>query len=433
LEQPEDLRTTLFVSEREALFGSTRVVTLPGKRRVTFPVPAGVRDGEQIRLKGQGLPSFDDGPPGDLIITIMYRQTRELAAFNTSAASSSPESHALEEIPTHPLGSRHDHILPDIEDIPTNPPGSSKASLPGMVGIGDMPPFPMLPGNAQFLPDSGNASSYNVPPPFAGPPSGLQSMPYVPSHSPHPLLKRRTLSLQEVLLILLIVLVIVGSGGLLIITLIHQSGNGNALATATARSAPRTAQAGPSFPFSNTLLLSDPLRDNSKGKKWEEDGDSSGSCSFIGGVYHASISLQNRFRACIALNFHASNFSYQVQMQVLKGDCGGLIFRRSGPKFYYFRVCGDGSYAFIRYASDNNTALNLTLTSGTHPAIHQGLKQVNVLAVAASGSKLALYVNRQLIASIQDTSYTDGQIGLVAKAKGNATEVAYSNLMIWML
>jgi len=243
----------------------------------------------------------------------------------------------------------------------------------------------------------------------------------------------RPLSRQTILLILLLLLVIVGSGGPLITAVINQRSNVNALATSTAISATRTAQAGPSFPFSQTLLLSDPLKDNSRGNQWEEDGNSNGSCSFSGGNYHASIALQNRFRACIALNFHAGNFTYEVQMQILKGDCGGLIFRRTGARFYYFRVCVDGSYAFIRYTSDANTALNVTLRSGTHPAIHQGLNQANLLAVVASGSKLDLYVNRQLIASVQDTSYTEGEIGLVVKAKANATEAVFSNLMVWKL
>jgi hypothetical protein len=398
LQRPEDLRTTLFVSEKEALLGSTRIVTLPSKRRVTFSIPAGVHDGEQIRLDGEGLPSLDGGPPSDLIITIMYRQTREFPSIHQSDLQPSPETHPSEEMPTGPL--RNSYSVspsePDIENMPTNPVGSNRAPPPDSANIGDIPPL------------SFSSPQRNV-------------------------LVERLLSRQALLIILLLLLVIVVSAGLLITTVIYKISNGNSLAVATATRVTRTAQAAPSFPFSKTLLLSDPLRDNSKGKQWEEDGDSSGSCRFSGGAYHVSIFLQDRFHGCIALNLHASNFTYEVQMRVIKGDCGGLILRRSGPKFYYFRVCVDGSYAFIRYASDTNIALNLTLTSGTHPAIHRGLNQENVVAVVASGSKLDLYVNRQLIAMLQDSSYMGGQIGLIAKARANATETVFSNLMLWML
>lgn len=449
MQQPEDLRTTLFVSEREALLGSTRIVTLPGRRRVTFSVPTGVHDGDQIRLEGEGLPSPGGGPPGDLVITIKYRQTQEIASINQPDHRPSSDTQPLEEMPTSPLGRRYNPSspLPDIEDIPTSPPGSNNVPL-SEAPSRDLPPFPFpadggnVPspglqaiGNNAPFPPGGNGPLYSAPLPPGGnfSPLGPPNVPHTPTYPQRHSLLGRPLSRQTILLILLLLLVIVGSGGPLITAAINQRSNVNALATSTAISATRTAQAGPSFPFSQTLLLSDPLKDNSRGNQWEEDGNSNGSCSFSGGNYHASIALQDRFRACIALNFHAGNFTYEVQMQILKGDCGGLIFRRTGARFYYFRVCVDGSYAFIRYTSDANTALNVTLRSGTHPAIHQGLNQANLLAVVASGSKLDLYVNRQLIASVQDTSYTEGEIGLVVKAKANATEAVFSNLMVWKL
>ncbi len=231
---------------------------------------------------------------------------------------------------------------------------------------------------------------------------------------------------------MLLLVVILGSGGLLYAIFANQKAPSQ---TITPANATQTAQAKAAltYPFSTTLLLTDPLMDNSKGNQWEESGNSGGSCIFVSGTYHASVSLQNRFHACIARNFHASNFTYEVRMQILKGDCGGIIFRRSGPNFYYFRICTDGSYVLVRYTSDTNTALNVILKSDTSPAIHQGVNQVNVLSVVASGSKLDLYVNHQLIASVQDTFYSDGQIGLVAKDKNNATEVIFSDLMVWKL
>lgn len=449
MQQPEDLRTTLFVSEREALLGSTRIVTLPGRRRVTFSVPAGVHDGDQIRLEGEGLPSPGGGPPGDLVITIKYRQTQEIASINQPDHRPSSDTQPLEEMPTSPLGRRYNPSspLPDIEDIPTSPPGSNNVPL-SEAPSRDLPPFPFpadggnVPspglqgiGNNAPFPPGGNGPLYSAPLPPGGnfSPLGPPNVPHTPTYPQRHSLLGRPLSRQTVLRILLLLLVIVVSGGTLITAAINQRSNVNALAISTAISATRTAQAGPAFPFSQILLLSDPLKDNSRGNQWEEDGNSNGSCSFSGGNYHASIALQDRFRACIALNFHAGNFTYEVQMQILKGDCGGLIFRRTGARFYYFRVCVDGSYAFIRYTSDANTALNVTLRSGTHPAIHQGLNQANLLAVVASGSKLDLYVNRQLIAGVQDTSYTEGEIGLVAKAKANTTEAVFSNLMVWKL
>ncbi|MBV9232149.1 MAG: hypothetical protein JOZ18_22760 [Chloroflexi bacterium] len=60
--------------------------------------------------------------------------------------------------------------------------------------------------------------------------------------------------------------------------------------------------------------------------------------------------------------------------------------------------------------------------------------QTNLIAVVAQGSTITLYVNRQQIASVTDSSYSHGNIAVVAKSTdGNAAEVAYSNARVWSL
>ncbi|GGL44702.1 DnaJ domain-containing protein [Phycicoccus endophyticus] len=61
-------RTTL--SFRDAVAGSTVTLTTAEGRRITTKIPAGVRDGQKIRLRGKGAPGDQGAPAGDLILTV---------------------------------------------------------------------------------------------------------------------------------------------------------------------------------------------------------------------------------------------------------------------------------------------------------------------------------------------------------------------------
>jgi eukaryotic-like serine/threonine-protein kinase len=65
-----ELHATLAISRAEAESGTTRSLTLPGGRQVSVPVPAGIGHGAILRLEGQGMPYYEGGPAGPLVLTI---------------------------------------------------------------------------------------------------------------------------------------------------------------------------------------------------------------------------------------------------------------------------------------------------------------------------------------------------------------------------
>jgi DnaJ-class molecular chaperone len=66
----EDYSLATTIGFEEAARGGTRRVTLPDGRELDLRIPIGVRDGQQIRLKGQGGPGRENGPSGDLLLTM---------------------------------------------------------------------------------------------------------------------------------------------------------------------------------------------------------------------------------------------------------------------------------------------------------------------------------------------------------------------------
>jgi DnaJ-class molecular chaperone len=68
----EDIPATVTVPLAMAAGGGSVRVTLSTGRSLDVAVPAGVEDGKQIRLRGQGSPGARNGPAGDVIITVHY-------------------------------------------------------------------------------------------------------------------------------------------------------------------------------------------------------------------------------------------------------------------------------------------------------------------------------------------------------------------------
>ena len=65
-----DLTARTSLSFRDAVEGATVTLGTNGGGQITTRIPAGVRDGQRIRLRGKGQPGDAGAAPGDLILTV---------------------------------------------------------------------------------------------------------------------------------------------------------------------------------------------------------------------------------------------------------------------------------------------------------------------------------------------------------------------------
>jgi hypothetical protein len=184
----------------------------------------------------------------------------------------------------------------------------------------------------------------------------------------------------------------------------------------------------PYAPYTGTLAIDDSFRGNTI--TWFQGTNNQGSCEFREGAYYL-YTQQASYYFCTNGVSNFGDFAYQIQMTIINGNSGGMIFRSDGTakNCYYFRIRQDGSYELDLV---NNSSVQL-LKSGSNPVINIGLNQRNEIAVVATGSTLDLYVNLHKIESVNDSTYTSGQIGVAVSGIGTPTEVAFNNAQVWKM
>jgi serine/threonine protein kinase len=180
-----------------------------------------------------------------------------------------------------------------------------------------------------------------------------------------------------------------------------------------------TPSSGPPLVYSSSLSSQD-------GASWDVFNYSGGGgCAFSGGAYHAMMPQTGHVAVCTAEGSNATNFIYQVQMTVLQGDGGGLLFRSNSSGFYRFRVGTDGTYDLV-----NQT---VGLVNGSSPAIRTGAGQTNILKVVAQGNAISLYVNGQLLTTVHNSASSYGKFGVFGVDFANSTDAAFNNARVWQL
>ena len=283
--------------------------------------------------------------------------------------------------------------------------------------------------------------------PAAQPFAAQQWTPVQPAVVQQPPQRQGLSPLAITLSVILALLIIGGAGGLIyyatgpypaeqhekatavVQTVLAQQQQANAQATANI--ATLTPQELYTRITSSKPAISDPL-DSINHSLFVSLSNPTSSCGFTGSAYHASASA-GFIGPCLAPAVSVSNFAFQAQMTIIKGNAGGLIFRlnfaASSLNTYLFLIDHLGGYRLVALQNNNNAR---QLAIGVSPAVNVGLNQSNLLTVIARGSNFYLYVNKQYITSAGDNAFSSGVVGVFASG-ANATDVVFSNAQVWKL
>jgi len=291
------------------------------------------------------------------------------------------------------------------------------------------------------------------------PPYTVYPPPPAPPAQTSPPRQRRSLSKGMLILLSILVLLVLAGTGIIYYFSIPYPAQIRAQATATAQTqaniaatataqiihnenATATAQAQATLTVQQYMYtqatngnpaVSDALAKNGPLQWNEYDSSSNGGCVFTAGTYHVKEYATGYFQTCFAQAGNFSNFTLQVQMTILSGEYGGIIFRadNQNSKFYLLQISSNNSYQLFKYISNNADNASTLMTS--YSSIIKGQNQPNLLTLIARGNQLTLFVNKQYIDTVSDNTYKAGMIGLVAYDKSTFSEAAFSNLQIWKL
>lgn len=297
------------------------------------------------------------------------------------------------------------------------------------------PPSSLSASEQPIYAPSAPASSYNQPPSYAQvtrPPRPVMPPPPAPFSVPPPASRpprRKRRDLMVSLIAIAVLLVLAGSGLLTYnFAVVQPTMRANATATAYVISPQRAYIAA----TSGKPEIIDSLNGQSV-NNFRPNANSTfgGSCAYSSGAFHAIQATSGRFYICPGVSTF-SNFALQVQIQVQRGDYGGIGFRLNPATgaLYLLTINTDGYFSFNVYKSFGS---GYGLNGGYVSNFHTGLNQTNLITLIARGTNFLLYVNKMYAGKVSDTTYSDGNIALLAINHTQYTDVAYTNLQIWNL
>jgi eukaryotic-like serine/threonine-protein kinase len=438
---------TLAIGENEARIGANRNIKLPGGRQIRVRIPAGVKDGQVIRVIDQS----DQTGTGS---TIKVYLTLSIVPSTSSVAPLLVGERKAKHGDSELFGGDHDATARSGSAIPLQAERMSTSSKGNEFSTSEEVRESKVPPDSILANNTVGASTY----------FNQQA-----SKNPRSRISAAYLTFIAILVALLVVssagffyylgarhattnapatattrvnmfetATAIARSGATATAIVHASETVNAQRGATATAI--ASGANPYPPYRGSLTLHDSMVDNNQSHQWQvfSDGTTGNSCQFQDGAYHVVDAPQNG-GACFATATDFRNFTYQIEMTFIKAgqsfDGGGIVIRSSGNNYYYFEVFESGRYTFVSCMGNDCSHTIADGLSQAIPSFHAGLNQTNTIAIEVNGFSFNLFVNGVHVEGpVSDANKISdhGMIGVFGAANDATTEVAYKDAKVWV-
>jgi hypothetical protein len=110
----------------------------------------------------------------------------------------------------------------------------------------------------------------------------------------------------------------------------------------------------------------------------------------------------------------------------------GVVVRRNDKDYYQFLISQNGFYKIRKHSGDDEGWTTLVDWVKTD-VVNQGVDAVNHFGVLCVGSDLVFFLNSIFLDHVEDTSFTSGQIGLLAGSykDGGGVHAVFDHLVVY--
>ena len=164
---------------------------------------------------------------------------------------------------------------------------------------------------------------------------------------------------------------------------------------------------------SGTILFQDTFENNASG--WDRLANDGGIMDYDSGGFRILIRQPNmNYWSTPEKNF--GDVRVEADVTRLNGpeeNRAGVICRYQNGDYYFFIISNDGFYGIGKFIGGQTLLLGQTVMQPSDLILKDGINHVRADCV---GNTLTLYVNFTQVASVQDSDFATGDVGVVAGA-----------------